>query len=271
MIKTIKNIFFNINKYSFLLRQLIARDFKVKYKRSVLGVIWSLLYPLLMMIVMAIVFTNMFKFKVEGVNYLVYLMTGLIMWNYFSEATNLAMGSVRDNFALMNKIYIPKYIFPISKVLFVSINFILTLLPWLLIISLSQFGLGQYPVYIGWKYIFLIYIFICLIIFTIGIGLLLSCAAAFLKDVVYIYGIVLMIWNYLTPVFYSIEIIPQRLQGIFKLNPMYQFLDGARQIVLFGHTPSMLKFASLGLIAIVTFIIGSLVFRRSQDKFIYYM
>ena len=96
------------------MQQLIARDFKVKYKRSVLGILWSLLYPILMMSVMAIVFSQMFKFRVEGVNYLVYLMTGLVMFNYFSEASNSAMTSVVNNFALMTKVYIPKYIFPIA-------------------------------------------------------------------------------------------------------------------------------------------------------------
>src|SRR5574344_1628149 len=97
----IKSIFINFKKYWFLMSQLISRDFKVKYKRSVLGVVWSLLYPILMMTVMAIVFSQMFKFKVEGVNYLVYLMTGLVMFNYFSEATQIAMSSVVANFSLM--------------------------------------------------------------------------------------------------------------------------------------------------------------------------
>ena len=119
--------------------QLISRDFKVKYKRSVLGVIWSLLYPILMMAVMAIVFSQMFKFKVDGINYLVYLMTGLIMWSYFAEASNTAMTSVVDNFGLINKVYIPKYIFPVAKCIFVGINFVLTLIPWLGIIILSHF------------------------------------------------------------------------------------------------------------------------------------
>ena len=135
---TLKNIFNNIKRYSFLLKQLIMRDFKVKYKRSVLGVLWSILYPVLMMSVMALVFSQMFKFNVPGVNYLVYLMTGLVMFNYFSEATNTAMTSVVSNFALINKVYIPKYIFPISKVLFVGINFLLTLIPLLFILFILK-------------------------------------------------------------------------------------------------------------------------------------
>ena len=115
----LKNTFYNVKRYSFLMKQLIIRDFKVKYKRSVLGIVWSLLYPILMMTVMAIVFSQMFKFKVEGINYLVYLMTGLVMFNYFSEASSSSMISVVSNFSLINKVYIPKYIFPISKCLFV--------------------------------------------------------------------------------------------------------------------------------------------------------
>ena len=150
----IKSILINFKKYSFLMKQLVLRDFKVKYKRSVLGIVWSLLYPILMMAVMAIVFSQMFKFKVEGINYLVYLMTGLIMFNYFSEASNAAM-----NFSLINKVYIPKYIFPISKCLFVGINFLLTLIPWVGIILLSYVGLGEYTCHININYLFLPYIF----------------------------------------------------------------------------------------------------------------
>ena len=101
---TLKNIWANFRKYQFLMSQLISRDFKVKYKRSVLGIVWSLLYPILMMTVMALVFSQMFKFKVDGINYLVYLMTGIVMFNYFSEATNTAMTSVVSNFSLINNL-----------------------------------------------------------------------------------------------------------------------------------------------------------------------
>ena len=144
--KSINNMIANFKRYWFLITQIISRDFKRKYKRSVLGVVWSLLYPILMMSVMAVVFSHMFRFGTEGTNYLVYLMTGIIMWSYFSEATTGAMTSVVDNFTLINKVYIPKYVFPLAKCLFVGINFILTLIPWLAIIVLTLFGLGKYPV-----------------------------------------------------------------------------------------------------------------------------
>ena len=139
MTKT-KAIFSNFKRYWFLMTQLISRDFKVKYKRSVLGILWSLLNPILTMAVMAVVFSQMFRFKVEGVNYIVYLMTGIIMFNYFSQASNMAMTSVVENFPLINKVYIPKYIFPIAKCFFIGIAFLLTLIPWLIIIALSYLG-----------------------------------------------------------------------------------------------------------------------------------
>lgn len=267
----IKSTLINFKKYSFLIQQLVTRDFKVKYKRSVLGIVWSLLYPVLMMAVMAVVFSQMFKFKVEGINYLVYLMTGLIMFNYFSEATSSAMISVVSNFSLINKVYIPKYIFPISKCLFVLINFVLTLIPWLGIILLSNVGLGQYPCHFNIYYLILPYVFICLFLFSMGMGLLLSCISVFLRDIIYIYGIIITIWNYLTPVFYSVEILPKDLQVIMGFNPLYRILDAARQIVLYGQSPSLLNLGIIGLIGLGSLIIGGLVFKKNQNKFIYYI
>ena len=269
--KKIKNILSNFKRYWFLMTQLISMDFKVKYKRSVLGIVWSLLNPILMMSVMAIVFSQMFKFKVEGINYLVYLMTGLIMFNYFSQASTMAMTSVVDNFTLINKVYIPKYIFPIAKCLFIGIDFTLTLIPWLAIVGLSYFGLGQYTCHFNWYYIFLPYVFLCMFLFTAGVGLLLSCASVFLRDIWHIYGIVLTLWNYLTPVFYSTEILPPTLQKLMQFNPMYQFLTAARSIVLYGQRPSLTTIGILAFIGCGMLFVGSFIFKKNQDKFIYYV
>lgn len=269
--KKINRIINNMKRYKFLLYQLISRDFKVKYKRSVLGVVWSLLYPILMLMVMATVFSQMFKFKVEGVNYIVYLMTGIVMFNYFSEATNTAMTSVVDNFSLINKVYIPKYIFPLEKCLFVGINFVLTLIPWFGIILLSYVGLGEYVCHINIGYLLIPYILACMFLFTIGIGLLLSCVSVFLRDIFYIYGIVLTIWNYLTPVFYSLEIIPKSIQPLFKLNPLYQFITAVRSIVLNGQIPPISTLILVAVIGVGTLMIGSIVFKKNQDKYIYYI
>lgn len=267
----ILGIFGNFKRYWFLMTQLIARDFKVKYKRSVLGVIWSLLNPILMMTVMAIVFSQMFKFKVEGINYLVYLMTGIILFNYFSQASNMAMTSVVENFSLINKIYIPKYVFPIAKCLFIGIDFLLTLVPWLGIIALSYFGLGEYTCHFNIYYLVLPYIFFCMLLFTIGMGLFLSCVSVFLRDVFHIYSIVLTLWNYLTPVFYSIEILPSKLQHLMQFNPLYQFLTATRTVVVYEQMPSFTSLGICTLFGVGMLLIGSFIFKKKQDKFIYYI
>lgn len=259
-----KNIIYNFKKYSFLLQQLISRDFKVKYKRSVLGVVWSLLYPLLMMTVMSIVFSNIFKFNVPGVNYLVYLMTGLTFFNYFSEASNLAMSSVVANFSLINKIYIPKYIFPLSKILFVGINLIITLIPLYGIIIIT----GET---ITFAHLLLPFVLICLMIFTLGVGLILATISVFFRDMFYIYGIVLTLWTYLTPIMYDIKMIDPSYQQIFKLNPMYQFINFARTLILENRIPEPIYFVYCLLAAFVPLLIGTIVFRKNQDKFIYYV
>lgn len=259
-----KNILANFKKYSFLLQQLISRDFKVKYKRSILGVVWSLLYPLLTMAVMAIVFSNVFKFSTPGVNYLVYLMSGLVMFNYFSEASNLAMSSVVANFSLLNKIYIPKYIFPLSKCLFVGINFLLTLIPLYLIIFVTGTGINIF-------HLLLPFAFLCLFMFTLGMGLILATISVFLRDMFYIYGILIMTWTYLTPIMYDITLISAKLQPFLKLNPLYHYINFAREIILYNRMPQPFTWAVCLISSVLVLILGMIVFKKNQDKFIYYV
>lgn len=260
----VKNIAINLKKYSFLLQQLVSRDFKVKYKRSVLGIVWSLLYPILTMVVMAIVFSNVFKFSTPGVSYLAYLLSGLIMFNYFSEASNLAMSSVVGSFSLLNKIYIPKYIFPLSKCLFVGINFLLTLIPFYIVLIATGTGVNIF-------HVMLPYAFICLFMFTLGMGFILSAVSVFLRDMFYIYGIVVMMWTYLTPIMYDIKMISEQLQPWLKLNPMYHYINFVREIVLYGRIPQPFTWATCAISSIAVLLIGVLVFKKTQDKFIYYV
>ena len=262
--QTYRNIFVNLKRYSFLLEQLISRDFKVKYKRSVLGVLWSLLNPILMMCVMPIVFTNVFRFSTPGVNYLTYLLTGLTYFNYFSEASNLSMSSVVANFSLINKIYIPKYIFPLSKCLFVGINFLLTLIPLYAVIILTGTGLNMYHLVLPFSFLFLF-------MFTLGISLILSTIAVFLRDMFYIYGIVIQILTYMTPIMYDINMLDSRLQILLKLNPLYHIVTFARTIILYHEMPSIRAFIICAGSGIVSLLIGMLVFKKNQDKFIYYV
>ena len=262
--KFINNLKWTYKKYGFLLQQLVSRDFKVKYKRSVLGIVWSLLYPIMMMAVMAVVFSNVFKFSTPGVSYLAYLLIGLTYFNYFSEASNLAMSSVVANFSLINKVYIPKYIFPLSKCLFVGINFLLTLIPLYVVIIATGTGLN-------WWHLLLPFSFICLFLFTVGMGFILSTISVFLRDMFYIYGIIITIWTYLTPIMYDISIINPTLQFIMKFNPLYQFINFARSIILYGNCPTLGQFAGCAVSALVVFFLGIFIFKKKQDKFIYYV
>jgi ABC-2 type transport system permease protein len=266
-----KKSIINFNKYIFLLKELIKRDFKVKYKRSFLGVIWSILYPLLMMSVMAIVFSNMFKFKMEGVNFLAYLMSGLIIFNFFSEATNNTLTAVLGNGALINKIYMPKYIFPLAKVLFAGINFLFTLIPFFLIVFLSGNVEEGTKCYINIYYLWMPYIFLCTLIFTVGIGFILSTVTVFVRDVIYIWGVCLTILNYVTPIFYSIQILPEKVHALFKFNPLYVYINGIREVVLFGNPLTPTYLLTMLLYAILAFVIGLFIFKRKQDSFVYYI
>ena len=260
----IKNIIANFKKYMFLLQQLISRDFKVKYKRSVLGMLWSLLYPIMMMAVMALVFTNVFKFSTPGVNYLAYLQIGLTLFNYFSEATNLSMSSSVANFSLINKIYIPKYIFPLSKCLFVGINFLLTLIPLYAVILLTGTGINIY-------HLVLPYAVVCLFLFTVGTSFILATLSVFLRDMFYIYGIVIQILTYMTPIMYDINMLSPKLQMVLKLNPLYHIITFCRTIILYHEMPDLRAFLICGGSAVIMLIIGLVVFKKNQDKFIYYV
>ncbi len=260
----LRSLFTSLYGSRFLLKQLVVRDFKVKYKRSVLGAAWSLLYPLLTMSVMALVFSNVIRFSAPGVSYVVYLLIGLTWFNYFSEASNLCMSTIVANFPLINKVYVPKYIFPLSKCLFVGMNFLLTLIPLYLVILLTGTGLC-------WQHLLLPYVYLCLLGFTLGAALLLSAAAVFLRDLFYIYGIVLTIWTYLTPIMYDISMIGSApMIALLKLNPLYQYISFARTIVLFHTTPAPRQFFFCALTALLALLGGAAFFRRTQDRFIYY-
>ena len=261
----LNNIKYVWRKYNFLLKQLVSRDFKVKYKRSVLGVLWSLLYPLLTMAVMALVFTNVFKFTTPGVNYLAYLMSGLVIFNYFSEATNLSMSSVVANFSLINKVYMPKYIFPVSKCVFVGINFLLSLIPLYVVLLATGTGVNLY-------HLLLPYAYICLFLFTVGFGLILATIAVFLRDMFYIYSVILSLWTYMTPIMYDIAIIDKpSLLIIFKFNPLYWIIYFTRRIMLYNTIPEINVWIYCMVFALGFLLLGIFIFKKNQDKFIYYV
>lgn len=261
----IKNVNDSLHRYKFLIEQLVTRDFKVKYKRSVLGIAWSLLYPLLMMVVMTIIFSNFFKFTTPGVSYPAYLLIGLTYFNYYAEASNLSMSTIIANFSLVNKVYIPKYIFPLTKCMFVGINFLLTMIPMYLILFITDTG-------VCWQHIFLPYCWLCMFMFTLGMGFILSTVTVFVRDMLYVYGIILQLLNYLTPVFWDISMITNPVTlFLLKLNPMYHYLDFARTIMLKHATPAPEQWLFCALGGIVFLVIGTIVFKKNQHKFVYYI
>lgn len=258
----IRNLLDSLRHGRFLLKQLVMRDFKVKYKRSVLGVAWSLLYPLLTTAVLALVFSNVFRFSAPGVSYVAYLLTGLVCFNYFSEASNLCMSSIVANESLIRKVYVPKYIFPISKCLFVGVNFLLTLIPLYLVLLFTGTG-------ICWRHLLLPYAYACLFLFTLGVGFFLAAVSVFFRDVFYIYGIVLSLWLYLTPVMYDPTVIGQPLlRGLIALNPLYAPIRFVRTVILYHETPDIGQFAACAIHAALALPVGALVFKRTQDRFV---
>ncbi len=248
-----------VKKYSFLLSQLVGRDFKTKYKRSVLGVLWSLLNPLLTMFVQYIVFSELFRWDID--NYAVYLLVGSVMFNFFAESTNQALISITGNASLITKVYVPKYIFPVSKILSSCINLGFAMIVLFLIV----FTQGLKPN----VYYFLIpYAVMCMVMFATGVGLVLSSMMVYFRDTQFLYGVVLTLWTYLTPLFYPESIIPDKFMIIMQCNPMYHFIRYVRNILIDGSLPTMKAHLICGVFACVPLIIGIQVFKKAQKNFI---
>lgn len=252
----------NFLKYTNLLRELVLRDIKVKYRRSFLGILWSLLNPLLMMTVITIVFSTVFRFDIE--NFPIYLLTGQVMFSFFSEATTMAMTSIIANGSLIKKVYIPKYIFPLSKVLSSFINLLFSLIAIVIMIIVTK-------IKITWTILFFPLPLLYLLIFSIGIGMLLSAMSVFFRDMFHLYGVILTAWNYLTPIFYPAKIIPNKYKFFIEYNPLYYIIECFRDIILYGKLPS-LQFNLICIMScILSLIIGMYVFYKNQDKYILYL
>ena len=262
MIEEIRKLGYNFVKYYDLLIELVLRDIKVKYKRSVLGFAWSILNPLLMMIVMSIVFSTIFRSDIK--NFPMYFITGQVIFSFFSEATNSAMMSIIGNGGLIKKVYIPKYIFPLSKVMFSFSNMIFSLVAVVIVAIATKLPITPAILLFPLP---LIYVFV----FSLGIGLLLASYAVFFRDLLHLYGIILLIWTYLTPIFYPITILPPNIRLLLKFNPLYVFISNFREIVLYGNVPSLFSNLLCIAYAILALIIGTLAFRRTKDKFIFYI
>jgi ABC-2 type transport system permease protein len=258
MIAALKNVI----HYFPLLGELVGRDLKKKYRRSILGYVWSLLNPLLMMVVVSAVFSYIFRNNIE--NYRIYLIIGQTVYGYFSSATSHAMESLTNNNTLLNKIYIPKVIFPFASVMFEFVNFIYSLIAIFIVIVFS--GVPFTPTIILFP-IGLLY----LTMFCIGVGLILSVAVVFFRDIVHLYRIVLMAWMYLTPIFYSVDQLSPWMKNIVILNPLFHYINYFRMIILWNTIPSFKTNISCFGFGAVLMIIGLLFFKQKQDNIIYHI
>ena len=262
IIEEIKNISRNFIKYYDLIIELVLRDIKIKYKRSILGFAWSILNPLLMMIVMSIVFSTIFKTDIK--NFPMYLITGQVIFTFFSEATNMAMLSIIGNGGLIKKVYIPKYIFPLSKVMFSFTNMLFSLVAVVIVAIATKLPITPAILLFPLP---LIYVFI----FSLGVGLLLASYAVFFRDLLHLYGILLLIWTYLTPIFYPITILPENVKKVIMFNPMFVYIDNFREIILYGKVPSLSSNLLCICYSLIALLIGTLAFRKAKDKFIFYI
>lgn len=250
------------HQFNFLLQQLVAREFKVRYKRSALGVLWSFVNPLLTMMVQFFVFTLVFKSAIP--HYIVYLIIGITFFNFYSEATNGGMVSIITNAALIKKVYVPKYIYPISQILSACINFGISLV--------LMFGIalvnGLFP---NIYYLLIPFAMISIFILNVGIALLLATGMTFFKDVQFIYNVFMTALTYATPMFWDMSMIPDRYNWVFKINPLADIIIFVRSIILNGIYPGTDLVILMICIPVVFLLIGITVFRKNQDKFILYI
>ena len=252
-----------IIRYKDLVRELVSKDLKLKYRRSFLGYLWSILNPLGIMLVMVIVFSNMFRFDIEY--YPVYLIVGQVMFNYMSGATSHSMYSILDNASLLKKIYVPKYIFTFSKVTSDLVDFLFSMGATLLVMLVTRTPFS-------WYLLLVPFVALELYIFSLGLGLFLAQSSVFFRDIQYIYNVVLTAWTYLTPIFYSETMLPDWLHFIVvRFNPMYFYVKQMRQIIIEQTYPDPKLVAAGVFSAAVMLLIGSWFFKRNQSKFILYI
>lgn len=249
----------NFLKFRPLLNELVARDIKIKYRRSVLGILWTLLNPLLMMVVLSIVFSNLFKFDVE--NFPLYLLSGQVVFNYFSNATTSSMTAITDNASLIKKIYIPKYLFVLSRVTSSFIN-LLASFTALLFVMIAMRAELHYT-------IVLVFIpIILLVLFSLGVGLILSAVVVRFRDIMHLYSVFITALMYLTPVIYPLNILPEWIKNIVLLNPITNYLTMFRDVMMNNSLPDMGYFLIGVIEAIIALVLGLYIFYKNQDDFI---
>lgn len=249
-------------KYMFLIKQLVIRDIKKKYKRSYLGYLWTLLQPLMMMAVLTVVFSHMFRFQIE--NFPMYLICGQVLFNFYAEATSMSMNSIIESAGLIKQVYIPKFILPFARVISSLVNLLFSLIAVVLVMIITD---THFRLTILLTPILLIY----LLAFTLGMSLVLSSLAVYFRDLIYLYGIALQILCYMTPLFYPVEALPYEIRMILQFNPLFHIVTYFRKIILYGIYPSIEENIICAVLGILSIIIGYKVFRKNEKNFLLYI
>ena len=252
----------NFLKFRPLLSELVSRDIKIKYRRSVLGVLWTLLNPLLMMIILSVVFSNLFKFDVE--NFPLYLLSGQIVFNFYSESTSSAMSAITGNAALIKKVYVPKYLFVISRVFSSFINLMASFTALLLVMMAMRSELH-------WTVMLSPIPLMLLVLFSLGVGMILSAVTVKFRDIMHLYSVFLTALTYLTPVIYPMSILPAWLTPIVKLNPITNILQMFRNVMIYNSLPSIASMIIAIVECSIMLVFGLYVFYKNQDDFILYI
>lgn len=250
----------NFMKYKFLLTELVKKDIKLKYRRSVLGLLWTLLEPLLTMIVLTVVFS---KLRNKGDAYFpVYILTGRLLYSFFANSTKAAMKAIRTNSGMIKKVYIPKYIYPLSNVMSNFIIFILSL-PVLAIVAIVL------RVPFSWHIIEAIIPLILLFVMSLGVGLILSAAAVFFRDIEYLWSVALMLIMYCSAIFYAPStVIDNGYEWVFEINPLYALIKNFRNSVIYGTSLDLQALLFATIFSFGSLIVGVWFFYKKQDKFI---
>lgn len=255
------NFFSDMKKFMPLLKNLVSKDFKIKYRRSMLGVAWSVLNPLFTMIVITTVFGKLLKIQVE--DFATYYIVGFAIWNFFAEATSSSLSSILSSAALIKKVYIPKYIFPLEKCLFSLVNFFFTLIA-VVIVMLFQGVVPSVTVILFPIPVFYCFIFVC------GVSLFLSAATVYFRDIQHLYGVLLTMLMYLTPIIYPLEILKdyKLVLRIVELNPITHYVEYFRGLIMYDTIPGIKENLICFGIAAVSLVFGALIFKKAQRKFI---
>ena len=262
MKKRLKTLIETLKKNQFLFEELVKRDFKQKYKGTLLGMLWSILSPLLQLLVLRLVFTQFFGRTTPF--YTTHLFSGLLVFSFYAESTKGGMSALQSNKGIVTKIRMPKYLLLVSRNVSSIINFLLTLVIYLIFAAIDG-------VHFSLQFFLLLYPILLLPVFCIGIGLILSALQLFLRDTRYLYDVFIILLRYLSAIFYSVDAYPPEVQQLFLLNPVYAFIRYFRLVVINNTVPTFAFHMLILFYSLLAVVIGGLVYKKNNHKFLYYI